>query len=287
MTLAIVPAPALGDGILGMVLAHNAHRAGRDVVVLHDALTELAAWYPWARIEPSAAAAARLLASDAAFLGDPALHPDAAQVDGPTLCFGKQHWRRDRPYLESLRAVCMRAFDLPSWDDDAGIVPAAARRPIPRRVALHPTSANPAKEWPPDRWLALADKLRAHEWLPVVLVAAEHEAAWRARCADDTLVVAPGTLDKVAAWLRDGAGCIATDSGIAHLASALGVPTLAVFRKRSAARFWGPAWAPGGTIAPFWRLPGGRGHGHWRGLLHPERVFRAFQAFAPGAWTVP
>ena len=283
MSFAIVPAPALGDGILGMVLAHNARRAGRDVFVLHRALVELRAWYPWARIEaPPANGLGAACEADALFVGDPARADDAASFAGPCLVFGKQHWHRDAPYLESLRAACAPAFDLPGWDDGPGLVAPTPRTVVARRVVLHPTSANPAKDWSPGRWQRLAQLLAARGWDPVFLVAPEQETRWRA-LAGDVPVAVPGALGAVAAWLQDAAGCIATDSGIGHLASALGVPTLAVFRKASAARFWAPAWPPVGTVAPCWRLPGGGGHRFWRAFLRPARVLAAFEALAARA----
>lgn len=281
MTLALVPAPALGDGILAMVLAHNAHRAGQDVVVLHPALPELAAWYPWARIEaPPDEGLGAAAEADALFVGDPVRAEAAAAFDGPKVVFGKGHWMRDRPYLDSLRAACVSRFDLPAWDDAPGTVAPGPREPANARVALHPTSGNPVKAWPPARWLALAEGLQRMHFNPVFLVAPDDEARWRAHAGAVCPVEAPGPLDAVAAWLRNSLGCIATDSGIAHLASAVGCPTVAVFRKASAATFWGPAWGRAGTVAPRLPLPAALRRRVWPRLISPERVVLMFDAVA-------
>lgn len=278
MHLGVIPAPALGDGILAMVLAHNAHRAGMRVTIWHDPLVGLRALYPWARIEPLPAddVQAAVAETDALFVG----HPDhrACAVDGPTLAFDKSHWLRDRPYLASLRAACGPVFGLEDWDDGPGLVAPEPTARDGRVVALHPTSANPVKNWPPDRWLALAARLEARHWRPTFLVAPADLPAWEDHAGDALPVVAPGPLDPVARWLVDAGGCIATDSGIAHLASALGRPSLAIFRKASAARFWGPAWGRRGATSPRWRLPGGGGHRLWTRLLSPQRVLEHYEA---------
>ncbi len=284
MTLAILPAPALGDGVLAMTLAHAAHRAGRDVLVLHDAMAELQAWYPWARIEaPPAEGLGAAADADALFLGDPQRASAADGFGGPALVFGKQHWKRDAPYLVSLRATAEPVLGPLDWDGASGIVAPRARVAQPRRVALHPTSGNAAKDWPPRHWLRLAERLKEHAWLPAILAAPQDEARWQDLVGERVPVVVPGRLDAVAAWLQDGAACIGTDSGIAHLASAVGVPTLALFRKRSSARFWAPAWQPAATVAPRLRLPGGRGHRFWRALMRPRRVFEAFEGLTGSA----
>ena len=281
MTLAIVPAPALGDGILAMTLAHSAHRSGRDVLVLHPALPELARWYPWARIEaPAASGLGAAAEAEALFVGDPARHEEATAFTGPTVLFGKDDWMRDRPYLESLRAACEGPLGLDTWDNASGIVPPTARTPEGPRVALHPTSANPTKDWTPARWLTLAGLMQQQSWQPEFLVAPADADRWRDLVGDLCPVAVPGALDDVALWLQDRVGCIATDSGIAHLASALGVPTVAVFRKASAAAFWGPAWGRAGTVAPRWSLPAPLRRRVWPALLGPGQVLRMFDAVA-------
>ncbi len=285
MTVAILSARALGDGLLGMVLAHNLQRAGRPAVVLHTALTELGAWFPWATLEahPGEELATRLQACDALFVSDPSLVADGPKLPEPTVRFGKDQWLRDEPYLHSLRAACVGPFQLDTWSDAPGLIAPSDLPPaVPRRIALHPTSANASKNWPVSRWLHLAQALARAGWLPQVLLAAAEVDAWSAEAGDAIPVAVPGTLDAVARWLHGCDACIATDSGIAHLASALGLPTLSIFRKASAARFWAPAWGRVATVTAPWRLPGGGGHRLWGSLLSPARVQRAFERLVDG-----
>lgn len=280
MTLVLVPAPALGDGVLAMPLAHGAHAAGREVLVLHDGLTALGPWYPWARVAPAQPDALRaaLATADAAFIGDPAVSGADLPWPSPCVHFGKDDWLRDRPYGISLQRACQSTLGLEAWSAVSGAEAPTPMPRDPRQVLLHPTSARTTKNWPPQRWLALAAQLRARDWQPAFLVAPDEESTWRAHAGDALPVVVPGPLDRVAGALAGAGGVIATDSGIAHLASAVGTPTLTIFRKPSAARFWVPAWGRCAAVTAPLRFPGEGGHRLWRLLLTPGRVLQRFEA---------
>lgn len=98
-----------------------------------------------------------------------------------------------------------------------------------RFAAVHPFSGGARKNWPLERFRAL--KLD----LPIEFTAGPEEKLPEARRFED--------LSELAAWLASAAVYIGNDSGISHLAAAVGTPTLALF---------GPTrpevWAPRGSI---------------------------------------
>lgn len=113
---------------------------------------------------------------------------------------------------------------------DAGMAPGS--------VALHPGSGSPAKNWPLDRFAALADGLsRAGRRVVWVLGPAEGALG-----PDPRARLWQGLdLCTLAARL---AGCdcyVGNDSGVTHLAAAVGCPTVALFGASDAA-----VWAPRG-----------------------------------------
>ncbi len=280
-------APALGDGLLTLALANNLHLQGRDAVLFHTQLTQLAAWFPWARIEPlpEADERRRLLAEARhAFVGDPTL---AVKQRAGHLVFTKDLWDRKQPYLRSVATHAARVMEVDWRTDENGLVvpPHAPQERTERRVVLHPFSATRSKDWPVDRWLALAEVLTARGWAPRVLLAPGEEARWADASQGDARSAVPGPLDEVAGWLRVSGGVIAGDTGMGHLASSLGVPTLSIFGKRSRARFWRPHGGRTATVTPRVRLPGRAGDRHWARLLGAARVAKAFGALAgpPGA----
>jgi len=109
----------------------------------------------------------------------------------------------------------------PGPEDDAR---AAAVAPDAAFVALAPGAAHATKRWPPSHWERLAGLLRA-SGIPTVAVGAEHE-----RGLVPTALDACGIgLGPTAALLARAAVVVAHDSGLMHLATAVGTPVVALF----------------------------------------------------------
>ena len=113
----------------------------------------------------------------------------------------------------------------------------ANRRARPERplIALAPVAAyGPAKEWPVDRYAALADILAERHGAECVLVGGIDDRPQceriAAQCKSGALIAAAETtVGELIALLSLCHGFAGNDSGCMHLAGALGVPTVAVF----------------------------------------------------------
>jgi heptosyltransferase III len=97
----------------------------------------------------------------------------------------------------------------------------------PGFIAMHPFSGSARKNWPLDRYRALAEQLP----LPVRWCAGPEEALDGAVRIND--------LYELACWLATAALYIGNDSGISHLAAAAGAPVVALFGPMEP-RVWGP-----------------------------------------------
>jgi ADP-heptose:LPS heptosyltransferase len=114
-------------------------------------------------------------------------------------------------------------------------------------MALHPGSGSTRKNWPLTRYKELAALLKARYAAQLLIVLGPAEAELRdhlTRWETISPVVAQGLhLAQIAGLLTRCRCLIGNDSGIAHLAAALGVPTVALF---------GPTdprvWAPRGKL---------------------------------------
>lgn len=119
---------------------------------------------------------------------------------------------------------------------------------VPRRIAIHIGSGSDKKNWPLERWLAVADGF--HD-LEVIFITGEAEqergmsvgprACWHAL-----------PLDELARRLGTCAAFFGHDSGIAHLAAACGVPSLLLFGPTDPA-----VWAPPQPHVSVLRAPEG------------------------------
>jgi heptosyltransferase-1 len=131
------------------------------------------------------------------------------------------------------RALTGRAFGyVPDGGTDFGLDRAriAAAATGPTAVLLHGT-ARAEKEWPEQHWSALGATLAARGY-GIVLpwgTAAEHARADRIAAATNALVPKRQPLDEIAKFLAGASLVVGVDTGLLHLAAALGVPLVAIF----------------------------------------------------------
>ena len=98
-------------------------------------------------------------------------------------------------------------------------------------IAIHPFSGSPKKNWPLERFQKLASQLP----MPVRFFRGPDDYAPGAESIPD--------LAELARTLQRAGLCIGNDSGIAHLAAAVGTPVVALFGP-TAPEIWAPRGAP-------------------------------------------
>lgn len=168
-------------------------------------------------------------------------------------------------------------------------------------VAIHPGSGgySRARRWDAAGFAAVADALHDEYGAKIVLVggpddgAAQVKAAMRSEALD---LSGQTTLPQLAAVLSHCRLFIGADSGVMHLAAAVGVPVVAVFGP-SNADAWGP-WPPDGAARIVRSAPEcspcsyiGHGIGLREGcpartcmrMVTPERVLEAARSLLDGA----
>jgi heptosyltransferase-3 len=138
------------------------------------------------------------------------------------------------------------------WLDDAARAKAAARMPEGRVLAVAPAAAAPFKEWPRDRFAALAAALTgkggALEGGHVVIFGGPGDEAAAREAAEgldpERVTDLTGQLDilEAAACLERATVFVGNDSGLMHLAAAAGTPALGLFGPTDE-RLYGP-WGP-------------------------------------------
>lgn len=105
-------------------------------------------------------------------------------------------------------------------------------------VVIHPFASSVAKRWPMDHFRALAAALGNVKWL-----AGPEEPLECAERIED--------LYELACWISNARLYVGNDSGISHLAAAVGVPTLAIFLASDP-----KVWAPRGPHVRVLERPG-------------------------------
>ncbi len=132
------------------------------------------------------------------------------------------------------------------WLDARGLSGAA--------VAIHPGSGSPKKNWPAERFVLLAEHLKA-SGQPYLMIFGEADSA----AAEVIRGRLPGvielsgcTLVELASVLAACRAYVGNDSGVTHLAAALGLRTIVMFGPSDAER-----WGPRGSHVRILKAPGG------------------------------
>lgn len=118
-------------------------------------------------------------------------------------------------------------------------------------VALAPGAAHFTKRWPPHQWIALARQLAGTHDIVIVGGRAERDIATViAAAAGDRAVSAAGQypLDGTAALLKRAVSLVAGDTGVLHLATAVGTPVVGLYGPTIEAFGYFPYAAPAVTL---------------------------------------
>jgi len=224
------------------------------------------------------------------YLYDPdgAFHENLARCSGAHLISGPQRPDETLPlhatqsYLQPLEQLGIVGADpVPRLHVGS---PARRRREsgtTPPTLALHPGSGSQRKNWPEAKWGELISHLLDETSLDLLLVGGEAEGPrldrlaagrprWRLRLARNL------PLADLARRLADCTAFVGHDSGISHLASALGLPGIVLWGESVEA-----VWRPRGERCVLLRDP--------RGLaeLPVWRVLEALRWPTEGAGTPP
>lgn len=125
----------------------------------------------------------------------------------------------------------------------AAAVPPAGPHP---RLVVHPGSGGAWKQWPAERFAAVIDALRGRGPLEVLVhqgpADAEATRCLLARLAAPAAALLEPALPQLAAVLASARGYLGGDSGVSHLAAAVGAPSVVLFPPATRRR-WAP-WSP-------------------------------------------
>jgi len=271
----------------GAVVVLRALHLG-DLLTAVPALRALARAFPRRRRLLAAPAAlaplAALTGAVDAVIDTPGLVPLDPVLAGAALAVNL-HGRgpRSTELLRASRPGCLIAFEVaggPAWDDrdhervrwcrllEHHGIPAdpedfrlGVPAPAPAGLAalagatiIHPGASSGARCWPAERWAAVA-AAEAGAGRRVAITGTGAEAVLAASVARDAglgpdSVLAGRTSLRELVHLVHGAGrVVCGDTGVAHLASALGRPSVVLFGPTAPAR-WGPP--PSGPHAVLW-----------------------------------
>lgn len=208
-------------------------------------------------------------------------------------------WREDE-HERHRWCRLLRWYGIPADPGDLHVPAPARPSPAPGAVVVHPGADAAARRWPAPRFAAVARELSAAGHRVVVTAGAGEEPLARAVAAGAGLpptAVLGGTADvpfhDLAALVAHARAVVVGDTGLAHLATALGTPSVVLFGP-VAPRLWGPPpldrhqvlWHPDSALARPGDAHGGRPDARLLRIGVPE-VLAAVAAVTTPARTGP
>jgi ADP-heptose:LPS heptosyltransferase len=152
------------------------------------------------------------------------------------VAFGEQAaWREDEH--ETARwCRLLEAAGIAADPRDLDLAAPSGPTPHAGATVVHPGASAPARRWPAERWAAVARELQG---LVVVTAGPGEQPLARAVARAAGATVFAGDLRALAALISGAARVLCADTGVAHLATALGTPSVVLFGPTSPAH-WGP-----------------------------------------------
>jgi len=97
-----------------------------------------------------------------------------------------------------------------------------------KKLVMHPGSGSISKNWPIDRYLSVAERMRMH--VTFLLGPAEIERSPVKNIPESNYaIICPENIGKLSSMLAEASLYIGNDSGVSHLASFCGTPSIVLF----------------------------------------------------------
>lgn len=120
-------------------------------------------------------------------------------------------------------------------------------------VLIHPGSGSNAKCWPVDRFIGLARRMQTRQFGVVFLIGPAEIDRWPPTVLRQLTEVGPvindPSIDRLSQFLAAADLYIGNDSGVSHLAAAVGTPTLTIFGPTCPVR-WSPRGPRVAVVGP-------------------------------------
>lgn len=285
--IAFISSPQLGDSLIAMIVVNNLLTNGYQVTVFGNYLYQLRNWFPNATIlkppQPDKMQEAYsnfdiLMCSYPHDVNSYAI-PSHQQV---IILANLPIYTAKMSLIDVQVIICKDELNLRSVSCENGLIPleTLAHRKYKSRVVIHPTSGAKFRNWSPKKFIKLARLLIKQGFEPCFVVSPNEYQDWWRLIAENLKLFKSDSLDATAKYIYESGWFIGNDSGVGHLASNLGIPTISLILRPSLARQWRPNWAPGIVILPPpWLITRLLKEKFWKNFISVNKVLRIFNKF--------
>lgn len=282
--IAYVCERCFGDNLISMVTVNNLVRNGYQVDVYGNYVYALRDWFPWATIFPGITLETQhtLAKYPVVFhMYDNDIAQAVAKWHANSVAFSKSSLYHAKISMVDIQvALCEQELGLSNVVRTNGLLPLAGlvARKHKQRVIIHPTSSLERKNWPKEKFIRLAQLLTNDGYEPNFIVSPQERPQWLDVLDRGILLPEFSSLSALASFVYESGWFIGNDSGIGHLASNLGVPTVSIILRKGVARQWRPTWSRGEVVlSPTWLNPRPLKEKLWKHFITVNAVWGAFK----------
>ena len=180
--------------------------------------------------------------------------------------------------IENMLDILRKNFDISANSKNNGIFCPDNDRKMEKNVVIHPTASDIERNWGKGRYLKLADKIVEMGFNVSFVMRKDEISQWSDVKNNGIVVCGLDNLLQTARYISKSKYFIGSDSGIGHLASNLGVPTVSIFVRKSHSLNWMPGWSKGCVVSPINIVPTRYLRLRvWRSLITVGMVLRKFK----------
>lgn len=305
--VAVIPSTGIGDGLIMMVAAHRLHCQNYVVTTFSDPLTQLKDWFEFHRFEnrpdlqnlektfskfdlivlqhENSSFSKQLLAlyKEEKLKALSVFYPSYETHKHFPLTSLDRVFHEDYPMVDNTARAISSILGLNHISKNNGLtIPSSLiHRRYKHRVLLHPTSRDPHRNWPAEKFLKIAHQLQQEGFAPVFILGPSERDEWSSMLQDTFPMPLFPSLSDLAAYSFESGYLIGNDSGIGHLCSNLQIPTLILSNRKHYMSLWRPGWYRGDIITPPAWIPNWKGsrlrEQHWKRFISPSAVMRKFE----------
>lgn len=278
--------PSLGDALISMIISNNLRQNGYEITVFNNFLYELRGWFPdnhiqpWPALEDSRAILEKF--DLLVYVYDYNDKEIQAEKWHPNVIFLDNFPINHHPIslCDIQVAICKEFFGVKNPIRSNGMLqgPDNRFRSKPQQVAIHPTASSPDRFWLPSKFVALAKQLTHQGYQPVFMVSPKEKEMTSWIQENNLQCLNPTSIDAIAQFIYESGWFIGNNSGLGHLASSLGIPTVILMSRRSLCKRWTPGFAPAKTLLPSipllfrsWKM------NYWKYFVSVADVLEAFR----------
>lgn len=279
--VAYVASRRLGDSLIGMVLFNNLQQHEHHVEVFGDFLYQLKDYFPNFIIHPFNDFSANSIEKfDQIITEFPADAPAFLRDHAKHICLHSKRYFKKVIHMVDVQleaAVDIFGLQRSQLTTDLGLK-IHKKEITPSRVLLCCTASEPGREWSPSKFIALANCLKRDGYTPEFIVAPNEAQRCEWVTNSGFKLNTFSSLSLACEYMVASRCFIGNASGLTHLSSALGTPTLGIWFRKGDRNHWRPYWGETETVLPYnllWLKP--LKERYWQKCVTISKVYKGIK----------